>query len=78
MSIHRFSRGDVSRLKKWVRTTHDDLRPVGLYIPFERAWPAIKDFMETEGELPKSIEWIKPEELPVGTFPDPSEHPEVK
>jgi len=33
--------------------------------------------METNGELSNSITWIKPEELPIGTFPDPWEHPEV-
>ena len=78
LSVHRFWRGDTTRLKEWVRTTHDDLRPVGLYIPFEKAWPAVKDFMDSNGELPNSIAWIKSEDLPIGTFPDPWEHPEVK
>ena len=78
LSIHHFSRGDTSRLKEWVRTTHDDLRPVGLYIPFVKAWTAIKEFMNTNGDLPEAITWIKPEELPIGTFPDPWEHPEVE
>lgn len=65
------SKGDLSRLREWVRTLHDDLRPVGLYIPFKTAWKAVKEFMETNGELPKSIEWIANRDLPPGTFPDP-------
>jgi hypothetical protein len=65
------SKGDLTRLKEWVRTLHDDPMPVGLYIPFAKAWLAVKEFMETEGQLPKSIEWIKGGDLPPGTFPDP-------
>jgi hypothetical protein len=65
------SKGDLSRLKEWVRTLHDDPMPIGLYIPFDKAWLAVKEFMETEGELPKSIEWIAANDLPEGTFSDP-------
>ena len=68
-----FSIGDLSRLKEWVRTLHDDLRPVGLYIPFRDAWPAVKEFMETDGELPKCIPWIAASDLPENTFPDPND-----
>jgi hypothetical protein len=39
--------------------------------PFKSAWLAVKEFIETDGQLPKSIEWIANKELPVGTFPDP-------
>jgi len=63
--------GDMSKLDQWVRSLHDTPLPVGLFIPFRDAWPAVKDFMETEGELPKSIEWIAARDLPAGTFPDP-------
>jgi hypothetical protein len=66
------SKGDLSRIRQWVRTTHDDPMPVGLYIPFAKAWLAVKEFMETEGKLPASIEWIKNSDLPEGTFPDPT------
>lgn len=66
-----FSRGDLSKLKKWVRSLHDTPLPVGLFVPFAVAWPAVKEFMETEGQLPKSIEWVKSSDLPDGTFPDP-------
>ncbi len=65
------SKGDLSRLKEWVRTLHDDPMPVGLYIPFAKAWLSVKEFIETEGQLPKTIEWVRNSELPEGTFPDP-------
>ena len=65
------SKGDLTRLKEWVRTTHDDPMPVGLFIPFDQAWLAVKEFIETEGQLPKSIEWVRNRDLPNGTFPDP-------
>ena len=65
------SKGDLTRLKEYVRTTHNDLRPVGLYIPFEKAWIAVKDFIESDGGLSKSIEWIANKDLPKDTFPDP-------
>jgi len=65
------SKGDMSRLREFVRTTHQDPMPIGLYIPFPEAWKAVKEFIETGGELPKSIEWVRPRDLPEGTFPDP-------
>ncbi|MBL8565034.1 MAG: hypothetical protein JNM89_04890 [Hyphomicrobiaceae bacterium] len=66
-----FSKGDMSKLKTWVRSLHDTPLPIGLFIPFAEAWKAVKEFMETEGQFPKSIEWIKGANLPEGTFPDP-------
>ncbi len=65
------SKGDMSRIGEWVRTLHGDPMPVGLYIPFEEAWKAVKEFIETDGELPKSIEWVENATLPEGTFPAP-------
>lgn len=65
------SKGDLTRLREWVRTMHNDPMPVGLFIPYEKAWLAVKEFIETDGALPKSIEWIANKELPAGTFPDP-------
>ncbi|MNC98194.1 hypothetical protein D3C83_160840 [compost metagenome] len=50
-----------------------DLRPIGLFIPFPVAWKAVKEFMETDGQLPKSIEWVANRDLPTNTFPDPNE-----
>jgi hypothetical protein len=42
-----------------------------LFIPFRTAWPAVREFIETDGELPTSIEWIASSDLPPETFPDP-------
>jgi hypothetical protein len=65
------SKGDLGRLREWVRTTHGTPLPVGLYIPFEVAWKAVKEFIDTDGALPKSIEWIANRDLPPDTFPEP-------
>jgi hypothetical protein len=65
------SKSDLTRLQEWVRSTHDTPLPVGLFIPYEQAWKATKEFIETDGALPTSIEWIANRDLPPGTFPDP-------
>jgi len=65
------SKGDMRRLKEWVRNLHNDPLPVGLFIPFKDAWYAVKEFIETDGALPKCIEWVANKDLPPGTFPDP-------
>jgi hypothetical protein len=66
----RYSKGDPKRLHEWVENAYGDLIPVGLFVPFEMAWTALKDFIKTDGELPRSIEWIKSGDLPPGTWPD--------
>lgn len=63
--------GDLSRLGEIVESLHRTQLPVGLFIPFEQAWLAVKDFIETDGELPRSIKWIANKDLPPGTFPPP-------
>lgn len=63
-----YSKGDMSRIKEWLRTLQDDLRPIGLFIPYAKAWPAVKEFMERDGELPTSIEWVDGKDLPPNTF----------
>lgn len=65
------SKGDLARLREWVRSFYNTPLPVGLFIPFDSAWKAVKEFMETDGELPTSIEWIANRDLPPNTFPDP-------
>ena len=65
------SKGDLKRLGEWARNLHNDPLPVGLFIPFEAAWRAVKEFIETDGQLPNSIEWVANKDLPPGTFPDP-------
>ncbi|MGC2778238.1 MAG: Imm1 family immunity protein [Bradyrhizobium sp.] len=65
------SKNDMTRLREWVRSAHGSPLPVGLFVPFATAWKAVKEFIETDGELPKSIEWIASIDVPPGTFPDP-------
>ena len=65
------SKGDLGRLREWVLSLHDTPLPVGLFIPYEIAWKAVKEFIETDGELPRSVEWIANRDLPPNTFPDP-------
>lgn len=65
-----YSKGDLSRLREWVRTLHGDPMPVGLFIPYERAWVAVKEFLETDGARSSGIEWISAEDLPPNTFLD--------
>jgi hypothetical protein len=65
------SKGDLSRLRDLVHGMHGTPLPVGLFIPFEIAWSAVKEFLLTDGSLPKSIAWIANSDLPPNTFPDP-------
>jgi hypothetical protein len=44
--------------------------PVGFFVPFEVAWKAVKEFLETDGRLPEGIEWAAHNELPPNAFPD--------
>jgi hypothetical protein len=67
----RFSKGDQSLLRQHVRTLYGSFVPLGLIIPFEQAFPAVKEFLENDGRLPKSIAWVHSNDLPEGTFPLP-------
>jgi hypothetical protein len=65
------SKGDLNRLREWVRTLHNDPMPVGLFVPYTEAWKAVKEFIEKNGDLPDAIEWIANKDLPLDSFPDP-------
>jgi hypothetical protein len=65
------SKGDLTRLSELVRSMHNTPLPVGLFIPFATAWKAVKEFIETDGQRPKSIDWLANKDLPPNTFPDP-------
>lgn len=65
------AKGDLSRLGEFVESLHETPLSVGLFIPFSKAWKAVKEFMETDGELPTSIDWIATSDLPAATFPVP-------
>jgi hypothetical protein len=65
------SKGDLNRLGEFVRSFHGTPLSVGLFVPFEDGFRAVKEFIETEGEQPASIEWVASKDLPPETFPDP-------
>jgi hypothetical protein len=68
------SKGDLGRVRQWVRSLHDTPLPVGLFIPYAQSWNAVKEFLENDGKLPNSIEWIANRDLPPNTFPDPGRY----
>jgi hypothetical protein len=68
-----YSKGDLTRLEDLVWIGREgDLMPIGLFIPFDRAWLAVKEFIETDGALSKSIDWIADADIPDEAFPDPA------
>ena len=66
-----YSQGDLRRLREWVETKDGDLMPIGLYVPFETAWKAVKEFIESDAALPGSIVWIAGRDIPAEAFPEP-------
>jgi len=65
------SKGDLSRLKKFFRTGHGTPLSLGLFIPFEPGWKAVREFIERDGELPTAIAWISSKDLSPDVFPLP-------
>jgi len=43
------SKGDLSRLRQWVRGMHGTLLPVGLFVPFPTAWKVVKSSSKQMG-----------------------------
>lgn len=64
------SKGNLGRLNEFVWSFHGTPLSVGLFVPFEDGWRAVKEFIQAEGELPKSIVWVSGNDLPPETFPD--------
>lgn len=58
-------------LRQWITTRHGSRMPVGLFIPFEPALKAVMEFIQTDGALPKCIEWVAAADLPEDAFPVP-------
>ena len=65
------SKGDLTRLKQFVRSFHRTPLSIGLFVPFEIGRKAVKEFLETDGELPRSVDWISENDLPPEAFPLP-------
>jgi hypothetical protein len=64
-----YSKGDLTKLDRWIKTVHGDRLPAALFISFETAWKAVKEFIEADGALPESIDWIASTDLPPNLFP---------
>jgi hypothetical protein len=62
------SRGDFSKLLKFVRSLHDDQLSLGLFVSFDQAWIGVREFLESDGLLPPGIAWIASRDLPSGAF----------
>ena len=63
--LHRcFSEGDLGRLWQFMVSLQGDPYSLGLFIPFEQAFEAVKEFIESDGELPTSIRWISGDDFP--------------
>lgn len=65
------SKGDLARLKQFVRSFHRTPLSIGLFVPFEIGRKAVKEFLQTDGELPQSVDWISDDDLPSEVFPLP-------
>jgi Immunity protein Imm1 len=65
------SKGDLTRLKEFVRSFHRTPLSIGLFVPFEVGRKAVKEFLESDGELPRSIDWMSDDDLPSDVFPLP-------
>ncbi|MDC7785671.1 Imm1 family immunity protein [Rhodoplanes sp. TEM] len=63
------SKGDLRRLHEWAYSRQGDPLPIGLFVPFPKAWFAVKEFIETDGKLPTSIEWVADKDIPASAFP---------
>jgi hypothetical protein len=66
------SKGDLTRQGQFVWGGQGTLHPVALFIPYAMAWKAVKEFLESDGALPTSIEWIASRDLPDETYPEPT------
>jgi hypothetical protein len=63
--LHRYcSVGDLRRLGQFMYSLQGEPYSLGLFIPFEEAFGAVKEFIESDGELPASIRWISGEGFP--------------
>ena len=66
-----YSVGNPKLFRTLVMATQVSRMPMGLFIPFEQAFEAVNEFIQTDGARPKCIEWIAPSDLPEGSFPEP-------
>jgi hypothetical protein len=66
--VAKYSKGDPAKWRQWIETPQGDRMSVALFIPFETAWKAVKEFIERDAALPQSIDWITDKDLPDYAF----------
>jgi hypothetical protein len=66
-----YSIGNPKMLRSLVEAKQNSRMPMGLFISYEQALKAVMEFIQTNGALPKCIEWIASADLPEGSFPEP-------
>lgn len=69
--VNLYSKGDLARLRETVTDLHGTKTPIGLFVPYEIAWQATKQFIASDGEFPGSVEWVASSDLPDDIFPPP-------
>jgi hypothetical protein len=72
------SKGNLQRRLEWVKTPQGTPLSIGLFVPIETGWAAVKQFIETKGAQPTAIEWVSEQDLPSDTFPTPDRWKHLK
>jgi hypothetical protein len=67
---------DLGQLGRFVYGLQGIPYSLGLFIPFEEAYKAVKEFIESDGELPTGIGWVSGEDLLPERFPVPAWPPQ--
>jgi hypothetical protein len=62
--IEFHSKGNLERINEYVRSFQGSPMQLGLFVPYEAAWNAVKEFMEGDGGPPTSIEWVGGASIP--------------
>jgi hypothetical protein len=53
--VGKYSKDDPTKWRQWVETLQGDQMSAVLFIPFETAWKAVKEFIEHEAALPQLV-----------------------
>jgi hypothetical protein len=58
------SKGDLQREREIVYSLQGDPTSVGSFVPFADAYQVVKQFIESDGELPTCIKWGRGPDIP--------------
>ena len=73
-----YSKGDFRRRLEWVWTPQGTPFSAGFFIPVDKVWNALKQFIQSDGALPDAVHWVDSNELPVDTFPPPKDWKQLR